>query len=146
MSERDSQSSSSSNNSDTDSAKEGCKQNAIHSKFTPDDSTIHSNATSATRVEQRRKKRQNRKNKKSQHTLDYLRQYVSKLMSIFETNGWFIPLPDSMNEDGKVWSNRNYGADKKRRRKHSERNLLEARICQLESVLKMEHDVDDFEK
>lgn len=42
---------------------------------------------------------------------------------------------------GKVWSNRNYGADKKRQRKQSERVMLEARIQQLETVLKDEHGV-----
>ncbi len=42
---------------------------------------------------------------------------------------------------GKVWSNRNYGADKKRQRKQSERVMLEARIQQLEAVLKDEHNV-----
>jgi hypothetical protein len=96
----------------------------VHEKLLKMQSTPE---VSATRVEQRRKRRHNRKNKKSQQTM------------------WFIPLPDSMNADGKIWSNGYYGADKKRQGKHSERKLLEASwICQLESVLKMEHDVDDF--
>ena len=77
-------------------------------------------------------------------------------MSVFEENGWFIPLPESStttsgqsdgknnhnsNKKGKVWSNRNYGADKKRQRKQSERQLLDARIAQLEKVLEDEHGV-----
>jgi hypothetical protein len=40
-----------------------------------------------------------------------------------------------------VWSNRNYGADKKRQRKQSERVMLETRILQLETVLNEEHGV-----
>ena len=36
---------------------------------------------------------------------------------------------------GKVWSSRNYGADKKRQRKNVERQLLESRIKQLEQQL-----------
>lgn len=73
-------------------------------------------------------------------------------MSIFETNGWFIPVLESMphnhetDKKGKVWSNRNYGADKKRQRKNCERQMLEARIEQLESVLRIEHGVVDFEE
>lgn len=71
-------------------------------------------------------------------------------MSIFESNEWFIPLPESTKNDkdgkGKVWSNRNYGADKKRQRKHSEKQMLEARIVQLESVLREEHGVLDLSR
>ena len=81
-------------------------------------------------------------------------------MSVFEENGWFIPLPESSssgqsnskditsNKKGKVWSNRNYGADKKRQRKQSERQLLDARVAQLEKVLEDEHGVmhmDEYE-
>lgn len=78
-------------------------------------------------------------------------------MRIFEEQGWFVPMPDSNNSRsisdqqqinntkksgaGKVWSNRNYGADKKRQRKQSERVMLESRILQLEMVLKDEHGV-----
>jgi len=88
-------------------------------------------------------------------------------MSIFEEHGWFIPLPDSSsttskisqdndddshsigsnnkkgNKKGKVWSNRNYGADKKRQRKHGEKQMLELRIAQLESVLRNDHGMLD---
>ena len=90
-----------------------------------------------------------------------MRQRVSHLMSIFEENGWFIPMPDSNSTQnttsssnqhqmknakkngGKVWSNRNYGADKKRQRKQSERIMLETRIRQLESVLRDEYSVEN---
>jgi hypothetical protein len=91
---------------------------------------------------------------KSQHSLDSLRQRVSHLMRIFEEQGWFVPMPDSNGKSnqqqinntkksgaGKVWSNRNYGADKKRQRKQSERVMLETRILQLETVLNEEHGV-----
>ena len=108
-------------------------------------------------------------------------------MSIYESNGWFVPLPLSAKEmavmastiydekvddettlastatstssgrcgkkkennnmgskmkGGKVWSNRNYGQDKKRQRKNAARAFLEARIRQLESCLKNEHGRD----
>ena len=79
-------------------------------------------------------------------------------MRIFEEKGWFIPMPDPNNKSstsdpddnqqstkksssGKVWSNRNYGADKKRQRKASERFILESRILQLETVLKDDYGV-----
>ena len=109
-------------------------------------------ASTTSRAQQRRKRRPQRKKKRSQHTLDYKKQHISKLMSIFETNGWFIPVLESMphnhktDKKGKVWSNRNYGADKKRQRKICERQMLEARIEQLESVLRLEHGVDEFEE
>ena len=65
-----------------------------------------------------------------------------------ETNGWFIPVLESMphnhktDKKGKVWSNRNYGADKKRQRKQTERQSIEGRIAQLENVLRDEHDME----
>ena len=75
-------------------------------------------------------------------------------MVIFKKNGWFITLPDYSQNDGdqqskkygkgKVWSNQNYGADKKRQRKQNEREMLEARIVQLESVLRNQHGLDDI--
>ena len=116
--------------------------------------------TNTTRSQQRKLKRQSRKKgkSKSQHSLEHLRQRVSHLMSLFEKNGWFIPLPDydysqnnhdqqqqsKNNKKGKVWSNRNYGADKKRQRKHSEKEMPEARIAQLENVLQHQHGVNDI--
>lgn len=45
---------------------------------------------------------------------------------------------------GKVWSNRNYGADKKRQRKQNEKQMLETRIVQLERVLREEHGIVDL--
>jgi hypothetical protein len=114
---------------------------------------------SVTATGQKTTKRSKKKKKvsKSQHSLDSLRQRVSHLMRIFEEQGWFVPMPDSNNSRsisdqqqinntkksgaGKVWSNRNYGADKKRQRKQSERVMLESRILQLEMVLKDEHGV-----
>mmetsp|Transcript_7393 Transcript_7393/g.16763 ORF Transcript_7393/g.16763 Transcript_7393/m.16763 type:complete len:174 (-) Transcript_7393:31-552(-) len=125
-----------------------------------DASALTSCTTSTTRSQQRKLKRQNKKSKsKSQHSLEHLRQRVTHLMSIFEEQGWFIPLPglstssaSSNNNDaknksskkGKVWSNRNYGADKKRQRKQSEREMLDARVVQLENVLRDEHGMLDF--
>lgn len=121
-----------------------------------DDVTTVTTATATTnqKAHNRSKKK---KQSKSQHSLDRLRQRVSYLMTIFEGQGWFIPMPDSINinnststdqhhqqnkkNGGKVWSNRNYGADKKRQRKQSERVMLESRILQLEAVLKDEHGV-----
>ena len=115
-------------------------------------------ATSAQKTSKRSKKK---KVSKSQHSLDTMRQRVSHLMSLFEENGWFIPMPDSNSTQntttssdqnqmkhtkkngGKVWSNRNYGADKKRQRKQSERIMLETRIWQLESVLRDEYSVEN---
>ena len=115
-------------------------------------STSSSCTTSTTRSQQRKLKRQSKRERKSksQHSLDYLRQRVSFLMSIFEEKGWFIPLPeppaasesnskDDGSKKGKVWSNRNYGADKKRQRKQDEKQMLDARISQLEAVLADEH-------
>ena len=116
-------------------------------------STSSSCTTSTTRSQQRKLKRQSKRERKSksQHSLDYLRQRASFLMSIFEEKGWFIPLPeppaasisnskdDAGSKKGKVWSNRNYGADKKRQRKQGEKQMLDARISQLEAVLADEH-------
>ena len=102
-----------------------------------DSGTVVTNATS--KSQQKKTKRKNRKNTKSQHTLDHMRQKVSELMHVFDENGWFLPLPETTTNDKKVWSNRNYGADKKRQRKNQERLLLEARIIQLEAVLREEH-------
>ena len=96
-------------------------------------------------------------------------------MSIFEKNGWYIPLPNSHAESivaetsiakgeregrdatttnkvnnkkqskkGKVWSNRNYGQDKKRQRKDNERRMIEGRIVQLECILRNEHGMVDL--
>ena len=97
--------------------------------------------------DRRRAKRQHKKKvrpgkAKSQHSLDHLSARVSELMSIFESNGWFIPLPVPAGDGkkGKQWSSRNYGADKKRQRKANERQLIEARIDQLERVLRDEYD------
>ena len=105
-----------------------------------DSGTVVTNATNASSKSQQKKtKRKNRKNRKSQHTLDHMRQKVSELMNVFDENGWFLPLPETTTNDKKVWSNRNYGADKKRQRKNQERLLLEARIIQLEAVLRETH-------
>lgn len=119
-----------------------------------DDASALTSGTARSQQRQRKLKRQHRKGKsKSQHSLEHLRQRVSHLMSIFENQGWFIPLPESTTsisnqnksnknsseKKGKVWSNRNYGADKKRQRKQSEKQTVEARIAQLEAVLKDEH-------
>ncbi len=110
-------------------------------------------------IKHTRRRRKKKQSNKSQHSLDHLRQRVSHLMSIFEEKGWFIPMPDLSNKSsisddhddnqqntkksssGKVWSNRNYGADKKRQRKASDRFILESRIRQLETVLKDDHGV-----
>lgn len=113
-----------------------------------DDASTFTSCT--TRSQQRKLKGQHRKGRTKQHSLEHLRQRVSHLMSIFEENGWFIPLPESStsssegnkNKKGKVWSNRNYGADKKRQRKQTERQSIEGRIAQLENVLRDEHDME----
>ena len=120
-------------------------------------------AASTAHSQKKLRRRSNKRGKpKSQHSLEYMRQRVSHLMSVFEENDWFIPLPESSTttsgqsngknnnskKTGKVWSNRNYGADKKRQRKQSERQLLDARIAQLEKVLEDEHGVmhmDEYE-
>lgn len=81
-------------------------------------------------------KRRKRKKKKS---IGDLKRRVSELMQILEEHGIFVPPPESTNGQKKVWSNRNYGADKKRQRKNAERELLEARIFQLESCLESVH-------
>lgn len=143
-------------------------------------STVITTATTMSRRQQRKnnKKRRRNKNNKSQHSLDYMKQHVSELMSIFETNGWFIPMPvdnkdgisygydddknintnsNTNNNDGnttnsniqrkhqrnksKVWSNRNYGADKKRQRKQNERLLFQSRILQLETLLYQKYNI-----
>ena len=111
----------------------------VEQKVSGDDTTTLTSGT--TRSQQRKLKRQSKKDKPRQHSLDYLRQRVTHLMSIFEEHGWFIPLPESTN-DKKVWSNRNYGADKKRQRKQNERQMIEERIAQLEKVLKDEHGIE----
>jgi hypothetical protein len=96
-----------------------------------------------------KKSKQQQQQSQHQHSLDHLQHRVSELMSIFQEHDWFIPLPNSTSttiseksgggNKGKVKSNRNYGADKKRQRKHAQRQLLEMRIQQLESCLKLEH-------
>eukprot|EP00592_Proboscia_alata_P013782 CAMPEP_0194387494 /NCGR_PEP_ID=MMETSP0174-20130528/92719_1 /TAXON_ID=216777 /ORGANISM="Proboscia alata, Strain PI-D3" /LENGTH=121 /DNA_ID=CAMNT_0039177745 /DNA_START=70 /DNA_END=432 /DNA_ORIENTATION=+ len=73
-----------------------------------------------------------RKRRQKQHSLDHLRHRVREILELFETKGIFVPLPENETEKGKVWSNRNYGQDKKRQRKKSERLFLERRIIQLE--------------
>mmetsp|Transcript_11502 Transcript_11502/g.16872 ORF Transcript_11502/g.16872 Transcript_11502/m.16872 type:complete len:128 (+) Transcript_11502:37-420(+) len=92
-----------------------------------------------------RKKSARKKNrKKQQHSLDHLRQRVSELMGVFEARGYYIPQPDNCgNKEGKVWSSRIYGADKKRQRKNAEREMLKDRIEQLENHLEVEHGVID---
>ncbi len=142
----------------------GCQYDSdiiIDDSSSSSDSTTFKNLTrdisvSATTGQRKSKRSKKKRASKSQHSLDTMRQRVSHLMSIFEDNGWFIPMPDSNHNQstitsdqqqsknskkngGKVWSNRNYGADKKRQRKQSERVILEARIQQLEAVLKDEH-------
>lgn len=121
-------------------------------------STATTFSSSPSRQQRRKAKRRNKKGNqsKSQHSLEHLRRRVSHLMSCFEEHGWFVPLPRDPSdragghddaEDGrrgKVWSNRNYGADKKRQRKQTERRMLEARISQLETVLEAEHGVVDL--
>ena len=90
-----------------------------------------STATTTSKASKKDRRRRN----KQQHSLDYLRQRVTALMEIFEKLGLWIPPQESMSEKGKVWSSRNYGADKKRQRKNAERQLLEDRIQQLEKCL-----------
>lgn len=144
----------------------GCQYDSdiIDDSSSSSDSTTFKDLTkdiSVSTTTGQKKSKHGKKNRayKSQHSLDTMRQRVSHLMSIFEDNGWFIPMPDSNNKPstitsddqqqsnntkkngGRVWSNRNYGADKKRQRKQSERVMLEARIQQLEAVLKDEHSV-----
>ena len=149
--ESNSQSNSSSEN---DCCKNRTYCNEIHqqsyteSHTSTDESTFVSTSSNTTHAELRQNRRHNRTKRKSQHSLDYLKQHISKQMSIFESNGWFIPLPESMKNDkdgkGKVWSNRNYGADKKRQRKQNEKQMLETRIVQLERVLREEHGIVDL--
>lgn len=85
--------------------------------------------------------RRNTKSKKGKkghhpHTLDHLAQHVADLTSEIERRGLFLPLPDEEDGNGgKVWSNRNYGGDKKRQRKAAERTFLEGRISQLDNYL-----------
>lgn len=106
--------------------------------------TVTTTGTTLSRSQQRKNKRRSKKKKKSksQHSLDHLKQQVSNLMGIFEEYGWFIPMPDDDSTSGKVWSNRMYGADKKKQRKQNERQMLECRIVQLETVLRDDHDHD----
>mmetsp|Transcript_12234 Transcript_12234/g.16000 ORF Transcript_12234/g.16000 Transcript_12234/m.16000 type:complete len:212 (-) Transcript_12234:48-683(-) len=105
--------------------------------------TVTTTSTTLSRGQQRKNKRRSKKKKKSksQHSLDHLKQQVSNLMGFFEEHGWFIPMPDD-STSGKVWSNRMYGADKKKQRKQNERQMLECRIIQLATVLKDDHDHD----
>lgn len=91
----------------------------------------------STKTDQKATRR--KKKKKKQHSLDHLKEHVSNLMTTFEEHGFFIPLPESMSEKGKVWSSRIYGADKKRQRKNAERQFLEDRIDQLELCLNETH-------
>jgi len=91
----------------------------------------------STKIDQKAKRRK----KKKQRSLDHLKEHVSKLMITFEEHGLFIPLPESMSEKGKVWSSRIYGADKKRQRKNTERQLVENRIEQLEFCLNEKHGI-----
>mmetsp|Transcript_25384 Transcript_25384/g.38392 ORF Transcript_25384/g.38392 Transcript_25384/m.38392 type:complete len:140 (-) Transcript_25384:611-1030(-) len=121
-----------------------------HDNFSDPTKDVAVNTTTGRQIASKRSKK--KRVSKSQHSLDTMRQRVSHLMSIFEENGWYIPMPDSTaphqinntkkSSGGKVWSNRNYGADKKRQRKQSERVMLETRIQQLEAVLKDEHGYD----
>ena len=108
--------------------------------------TVTTTSTTLSRSQQRKNKRRSKKKKKSksQHSLDHLKQQVSNLMGIFEVYGWFIPMPDndSTSAGNKVWSNRMYGSDKKKQRKQNERQMLECRIVQLETVLRDDHDHD----
>ena len=86
--------------------------------------------------------KQDNKRKQKKKSLDDLQQRVSQLYDIFEHHGLFVPLPDSTDSQRKTWSNRNYGADKKRQRKNAQRDLLQARIQQLEHCLKNEHNIN----
>jgi len=80
-------------------------------------------------------RQQRQKKKKKQHSLEHLHKRVSDLMAELEQQDLFIPLPDEPKEKGKVWSNRNYGQDKKKQRKAAERHFLEQRIAQLEAYM-----------
>jgi hypothetical protein len=72
------------------------------------------------------------------HSLDRMKQRVSALMALFQAYGVFLPAPDtSMSTKGKVWSSRNYGQDRKRQRKRTERDFVRARIAQLEDGLRV---------
>jgi hypothetical protein len=97
-----------------------------------------------TQQKSRGKRTQTKKKKKKpkqKHVLDRLRERVTELMAVFEENGLFLPPPESLSEKGKVWSSRIYGADKKRQRKHCERQLVEDRIQQLSKCLKEQHGI-----
>uniref|UniRef100_A0A7S1FQT9 Uncharacterized protein n=1 Tax=Corethron hystrix TaxID=216773 RepID=A0A7S1FQT9_9STRA len=87
----------------------------------------------------RKKKKQKNKNKKNPAAPDDLRRWISRLMRVFEDRSLFLPLPESTAGQRKVWSNRSYGADKKRQRKKTERGVLEARARQLVACLEGEH-------
>eukprot|EP00808_Paulinella_micropora_P010494 g54337.t1 len=81
----------------------------------------------------RRMRKSKARTKGRTHSLQHLKQRVSALLTLYEQNGLYIPTPDM--PKGKVWSNRNYGADKKSQRKNAERSMLEPRIAQLEEGL-----------
>ncbi|KAL3938867.1 MAG: hypothetical protein SGBAC_006306 [Bacillariaceae sp.] len=85
-----------------------------------------------------------RRKRKKKASIDDLKRNVSELMQMFDEHGIFVPLPDSTNGQQKNWSNRNYGADKKRQRKNAERELLEARIIQLEQCLESEKEMGNL--
>lgn len=97
--------------------------------------------TSKTAKKKRKNNKNNKKNSKQHNALDHLRERITELMTVFEDNGLFIPPPESLSEKGKVWSSRIYGADKKRQRKHAERQLLEDRLQQLEQCLLEQHGI-----
>ncbi len=143
----------------SDAASSSSSASGDSTNYSTNDATAKAATTAAEEEHKRRRKKKKKKQpNKSQHSLDHLRQRVSHLMSIFEEKGWFIPMPDPNNKNcsisnpdgqqntkksssGKVWSNRNYGADKKRQRKASERFILESRILQLETVLQDDYGV-----
>ncbi|CAB9503887.1 expressed unknown protein [Seminavis robusta] len=86
-------------------------------------------------------KRQGNQKSKKKHrpnSLDDLHEKLGQLTARLEKQGVFIPPSlDDADDDGrsgKVWSNRNYGADKKRQRKEAERFFLKRRIEQLEKL------------
>ena len=157
--------------------------NNVNNLTLEDDTDIDNNASNTQTATHRQSQQQRKDNKRhksrkakkkhKQHSLEHLKQKVTHLMSIFEKNGWYIPLPNSHAESiletsiargeregidpiittnkvkkqskkGKVWSNRNYGQDKKRQRKENERRMIEGRIIQLERVLRNEHNMLDL--
>ncbi|CAJ1964610.1 unnamed protein product [Cylindrotheca closterium] len=105
-----------------------------------DDGSITATISTTTTTTTTSTKSGKRRKRKKKLSMDDLKRKVSELMQIFEEHGIFVPPPESTNgQKNKVWSNRNYGADKKRQRKNAERELIEARIVQLESCLKSDH-------